>query len=640
MNTPSMSDDMLIPLSGPIDAVIRPPGSKSITNRALMVAAFADGVSTLRGALESDDTEAMREALGKLGIVVESTEGIWSVHGGPLGNTDEVLDVRASGTTARFLTAALTLANGDHQLDGTARMRERPIAPQADGLNALGANVEVIGVNGCPPVVVRGPALAGGSVEMDASQSSQFVSAIMLVAPMADDDTEISFIDDVVISRPYLVTTQEVMQAFGADVTLADSSISIAAKPYQPRDYEIEVDASAAVYPWVAAAITGGSVLVEGIAGASTQADVGVLDVLEAMGCSVDRAADSVRVSGPKRLSAVDVDMNSCPDGVLGVAVAAMFADGPSTIRNVASLRVKETDRLDALQAEIRRLGAEVTTGPDWITIVPQSLSGATIRTYDDHRMAMSFALAGLRVPNVRISDPGCVAKTWPTFFDALFEMVRPAVIAIDGPGGSGKTSVSRAVSQRLGLPHLDTGAYYRAATIAVLDRGVAKDDEVEVVAAVKRSVLDYENGVMLLDGRDVSVEIRSEAVTNAVSAVSAYPEVREQMVAAQRAWVTRRGGAAVVEGRDIGTAVFPDAPIKFYLTARPEVRAARRAQETDATPEDIAKDLVRRDTADSQRAVSPLAQADDAVVVDTSDLSIYEVIAELSEQAAGALGL
>lgn len=635
-----MSDPLPIPRSGPIDAVVRPPGSKSITNRALIAAALADGVSILQNPLDSDDTQAMRVALGKLGIQVQEDGSSWSVHGGALGHTDDTINVRASGTSTRFLTAALTLAQGEHRLDGVARIRERPIEAQVDGLNALGADVTVLGDNGCPPVRVRGPALVGGPVEMDASESSQFVSAVMLVAPKAQVDTEISFVDNIVISRPYLVTTQEVMGAFGADVRITDTTIKIAASGYQARRYAVEADASAAVYPWVAAAVTGGTVVTDGIAGDSTQADVGVLDVLGAMGCEVERLDTSIRVTGPQQLKGVDVDMNDCPDGVLGVAVAAMFADGPTTLRNVASLRVKETDRLDALRTEIQRLGGEATTGPDWITIVPRPLIGAVIETYDDHRMAMSFAVAGLRVSGIQIADPGCVAKTWPDYFEMLSKTVRPAVIAIDGPGGSGKTSVSRAVSVELGLPHLDTGAYYRAATIAALSSGASKEDADAVINAVRAADLDYDRGVMLLDGRDVSAEIRSEEVTNAVSAVSAYPEVRSQMVAAQRDWVRQRGGAAVVEGRDIGTAVFPDAPMKFYLTARPEVRAARRAQETDATPEDIQKDLARRDTADSQRAASPLAQADDAVVVDTSDLTIDDVIAALTTEATAVLGL
>lgn len=633
------TDTRLMLRSGPMRASIRPPGSKSITNRALVIAALADGVSTISAALESDDTEVMRSALTQLGVIIHVEDDIWTVHGGKLGHADNVLDVGASGTTARFLTAALTLAEGAHRVDGVQRMRERPIAAEVDALVVLGASVEAVGENGCPPVDVVGPALRGGSVVMDARESSQFVSAVMLVAPRAQRPVEISFLDGLVVSRPYLLTTQEVMEAFGATVAIKNDVVSVAATPYRPTDYVVEADASAAVYPWVAAAITRGRVTVHGLAGNSSQADMGVLDVLAAMGCEIDRGESSVAVEGSAQLRGVDVDMNTCPDGVLGVAVAAMFATSPTTIRNIASLRIKETDRLLALQTEIRRLGGQAETGSDWIRITPAPLRSATIETYDDHRMAMAFALAGLAVPGVVISDPACVSKTWPTFFEDLASIIRPAVVAIDGPGGSGKTSVSRAVSQSLRLPHLDTGAYYRAATIATLEAGAQKTDKDAVIAAVAEATFDYEDGVMLLNGRDVSEKIRSTDVTDAVSAVSAFPEVRTQMVAAQRDWVRQRGGAAVVEGRDIGTVVFPDAPLKFYLTARPEIRAARRAVEVDATPEDIQQGLERRDKADSQRAASPLSKAPDAVVVDTSDLRIDEVIGQLVDRAHEVFG-
>ena len=632
------TDPLPILRSGPIRGSIRPPGSKSITNRALIIAALAEGTSTLVGALDSDDTDAMRSALSELGVTCVSGGAAWTIQGGHLGHTENVLDVRASGTTARFLTAALTLAQGRHRLDGVQRMRERPLAAEVDGLNALGAAVAIVGENGCPPVEVVGPALAGGAVVVDARQSSQFVSAIMLVAPRAATPVEITFVENEIVSRPYLITTQEVMQAFGADVVVETDRIKIGSTPYRPTNYLIEPDASAAVYPWVAAAITRGTVTVTGLPGNSTQADMDVLAVLALMGCIVERTDTSVTIDGTAGLTGVDVDMNDCPDGVLGVAVAALFADGPTTIRNVASLRVKETDRLQALETELRKLGASVEVGPDSIRIIPGPMRGAVIETYDDHRMAMAFALAGLVIPGVSVTNPECVAKTWPSFFSDLGDLVRPAVVAIDGPGGSGKTSVSRAVSQALDLPHLDTGAYYRAATIAVLDAGADKTDNSATLQAVIDAAFDYRDGVMSIDGRDVSGEIRTEAVTNAVSSVSANPEIRKFMVQAQRAWVARCGGAAVVEGRDIGTAVFPDASVKFYLTAQPEVRAARRAAEIDATPEDIQQDLDRRDNADSSRAASPLARASDAHEIDTSDLSIEEVIAQLVAQTRSAL--
>ncbi len=408
---------------GPIDAVVHPPGSKSITNRALLAAALAEGDSVLAGALESDDTAAMRESLRALGANIDDSGDEWTVKGtaGRLRTPSRPLDARASGTTARFLTAAATLADGAVVVDGSPRLRQRPIADLADALRELGAAVEVLGREGCPPVLVGGGGLEGGSATIDASRSSQFVSAVMLAAPYARRDVELIWRGGVLVSRPYVGTTAEVMRAFGAEVGLRGDGVVVAAGGYRACRYTVEADASAAVYAFAAAAITGGRVRVEGIDPDSTQADLGVLDVLAAMGCAVRRGEGGITVSAPAGgLRAVEVDMNDMPDAVLAVAVTALFARGTTTIRNVANLRLKESDRLGALETELRRLGAQANAGDDHLVVEPAELQGAEIDTYDDHRMAMSFALAGLRVPGVVIRDPGCVAKTWPDFFEML----------------------------------------------------------------------------------------------------------------------------------------------------------------------------------------------------------------------------
>ena len=411
---------------GPLDATVRVPGSKSITNRAAVCAALADGPSTLENVLESDDTEAMRVALGALGVPIAVQGDTWGVsgRGGRLAAPAAPLDARASGTTARFLTAAATLADGPVVIDGAPRMRERPIDDLVDALRALGAQVYILGRSGCPPVRVAGGGLPGGRAAIDARRSSQFVTAVLLAAPYAQRDVVLEPVEGIVVSRPYVDLTLEVMAAFGAEAGWQEGGRTLrvaAGRPYRARRYAIEPDASAAAYPFAAAAIAGGEVRVPGVPARSHQADFRLLGILAQMGCTVERRGDTVAVRGPAgRLRAVDVDMNDLPDAVLALAVVALFAEGTTRIRNVANLRIKETDRLAALERELCKLGARARAGPDWLEIEPGPLRGAAIDTYDDHRMAMSFALAGLRVPGVVIRDPGCVAKTWPDYFDAL----------------------------------------------------------------------------------------------------------------------------------------------------------------------------------------------------------------------------
>jgi 3-phosphoshikimate 1-carboxyvinyltransferase len=308
-------------------------------------------------------------------------------------------------------------------LDGTPRMRERPIGELVDALQRLGVDVRAESKGGCPPVRARGGAPFGGEAVVDARRSSQYVSALLLVAPYAARNVVLRLQDGALVSRPYVDVTLDVMRAFGAEASFADrATLQVErGRTYEARAYAIEPDASTAAYFFAAAAIAGGRVRVEGLPGASAQADMGFLGMLERMGCEVERAEHSVEVRAPHAgLRAVDIDMNEMPDAVLAAAVTALFAQGTTHIRNVGNLRIKETDRLSALEAELRKLGAEAHAGPDSIAITPRALHGAEIVTYDDHRMAMAFALAGLRVPGVTIADPACVSKSWPQYFDAL----------------------------------------------------------------------------------------------------------------------------------------------------------------------------------------------------------------------------
>jgi len=402
------------------DRTVRPPGSKSITNRALIAAALAAGESRLTNPLRSDDTRAMIGCLRNLGVHISvAGDGLVVSSDGALDSAGR-LDARASGTTARFITAAAALASGPSIIDGTARMRERPIGPLVAALRELGAEVDADRDGSYPPVRTTGGGIQGGRTTIDGTVSSQFISAVLLSSPRAVRTVTIQ-LSAGTVSRPYLTTTLEVMASFGADARwIGPDTITVAPTGYRPTSFEVEADASAAVYPWAAAAITGATITVAGIHAGSTQADMSALSVLERMGSVVSTSGRGIAVTGPPRLEGVDADLNHCPDATLGLAVVATFARTATRFTNIANLRVKETDRLAALEAELTRVGARVETGADWIEIRPGPPRPARIRTYDDHRMAMSFAIAGLVRPGIVIEDPDCVDKTWPGFFDML----------------------------------------------------------------------------------------------------------------------------------------------------------------------------------------------------------------------------
>jgi 3-phosphoshikimate 1-carboxyvinyltransferase len=413
----------------PVDATVVIPGSKSITNRALLVAALAEGPSELIGALSSDDTRYMAEALNDLGVRVTGDEAAASFQvdggGGTFTAPEADLFVGNSGTTMRFLTAALPLGRGRYRIDGVPRMRQRPIAPLIGALNDLGADARSELDTGCPPVIVEAAGLPGGRTRMAGDLSSQYFSALMLAAPCARDGVVVD-VDGDLVSKPYLPMTAAVMAAFGATAEIDEERWSrIVVRPgqrYTGRVYRIEPDASNASYLFAAAAVTGGRVRVEGLGRGSLQGDLDFVEVLRAMGADVEIADDFTEVRGPAdgALRGVDLDLGPISDTAQTLAAIAPFAAGPTTIRGVAHARLKETDRVAALATELRRLGQEVDEFPDGLRITPRPIAPADVDTYDDHRMAMSFAVSALRSPGVRLRDPGCVAKTFPNFFDVL----------------------------------------------------------------------------------------------------------------------------------------------------------------------------------------------------------------------------
>ena len=413
----------------PVDSSIRPPGSKSLTNRALPIAAMAKGQSLLQGALQSDDTQVMIQSLIRLGIPVEhnletNTVRIDGQQGQvPVGSAD--LFIGNSGTTIRFLTALLGFAGGQYLLDGVPRMRERPIGPLVDALCALGANVVAESPNACPPVKIKSGRICGGTVGISGNISSQYLSGLMMAAPLANEDVIVE-IDGELVSKPYVEMTAAVMKSFGVQCELSPSFDRVAIRAgqsYVATDYTIEPDASAASYFWAVAAICGGSATVTGLNRSSLQGDVGFVNCLAQMGCRVDWGEDSITVFGPAK-HGIDIDMSDVSDTVQTLAAVAVFVKGTTLIRNIAHNRVKETDRIGNLVIELRKLGVEVDEHEDGLAIHPNGLKSADIETYDDHRMAMSFALVGLRQPGVRIHDPACVSKTYPNFFDDLNDFV------------------------------------------------------------------------------------------------------------------------------------------------------------------------------------------------------------------------
>jgi 3-phosphoshikimate 1-carboxyvinyltransferase len=417
------------PLIRPPRARVRVPGSKSITNRALILAALSDPArgSELRGVLDSEDTEVMIEALRALGFRVQTDSSQALVHvrrgnyANPIPAREADLFVANSGTSMRFLTAMVSLGEGRYRLDGVARMRERPIEDLLAALRQLGVNACSEQSNGFPPVLIEANGLKGGHVRIRGNMSSQFLSGLLMAAPFARGDVTID-IEGGLVSVPYVALTVALMRRFGARIdTDGASHWHVPGNQwYQSQCLDVEPDASAAGYFFGAAAILQGEVQVVGLPQPSLQGDVGFVNILEEMGCRVNRDTTGIRVSCGQPLHGVEVDMNHISDCVMTLAAVACFADGPTTIRNVAHIRYKETDRLKALATELRRIGAGVDEFPDGLTIRPAPLHGAVIETYNDHRMAMSLALVGLRVPGIVIRNPGCVAKTYPGFFADL----------------------------------------------------------------------------------------------------------------------------------------------------------------------------------------------------------------------------
>jgi 3-phosphoshikimate 1-carboxyvinyltransferase len=410
------------PLERPPDATIRVPGSKSVTNRALIIAALAEGHSRILNPLFSDDSFWLMNALVRLGIDVsaDGERGVVYVSGqsGEIYASGVDLFVGNAGTVARFLPPVLALGRGPYTVDGVPRMRERPVADLVDAMRQLGAAVEYVGEVAKFPLTIRGGGIPGGEARVSASKSSQFISGLLMASPYAGAPVTIH--PEGRKEWPYVGITVALMRAFGVEVDQANGRLTVAPATYSSRDYEVEADASGASYFMAAAAVTGGRVRIPGLGSSSPQGDLRFAGVLRDMGCRVEVASDYIEVQGPDRLQGVEVDMNAFSDTMITLSAIAPFATTPTTIKNVAHTRLQETDRLWAVATELNRLGIGTQTTSSSIRIIPDQVQSGVVRTHGDHRMAMAFAVTGLVASGIRIGDPGCVTKTFPGYFGAL----------------------------------------------------------------------------------------------------------------------------------------------------------------------------------------------------------------------------
>jgi len=644
---------------------VRLPGSKSISNRVLLLAGLAEGTTELRDLLASDDTRVMLDALRALGCGVEPVAGArdaWRITGlgGRLAVHEADLFLGNAGTAMRPLTATLALLaatqGGSFTLRGVARMHERPIADLVDALRPLGCTIDDLGRPGYPPLRVsgeRGGTLAlHGPIRVRGDVSSQFLTALLLALPLAADARDLVVeVEGELISKPYVEITLALLARFGIVVQRAGESrftIARGSVYRSPGRLHVEGDASSASYFIAAGAIAaagGAPVRIEGVGSDSIQGDIAFVDAARAMGAQVASGPGWIEVRrGRWPLAGLTIDANHLPDAAMTLAMMALYADGPTRIGGIASWRVKETDRIAAMATELRKLGAAVVEGADFIEVTPPpspaDWRAAAIATYDDHRMAMCASLAafnplaGAHVP-LRILEPRCVAKTFPDYFEALLGLVQAApddvpVIAIDGPTASGKGTLAAAVARALGFHLLDSGLLYRATGLAATRGGVALDDAPRLAALAATLDLRFgqgeEAGRTWLRGREVSDELRLEASGLAASRVSALPAVREALHGLQLAF--RRAPGLVADGRDMGTVVFPAAGLKVFLTASAAERAERRHKQLiskgiSANIADLRADLEARDERDRKRVVAPLKPAGDALLLDNSQLDI-----------------
>ncbi len=652
------------------------PGSKSISNRVLLLAALSQGTTTIHDLLDSDDTQVMLTGLKQLGCKItpdavtpgQSIE-VTGIGGQLPAGTAATLFLGNAGTAMRPLTAALSVLGGNFEMTGVPRMYERPIGDLVDALRQLGCKIDYLKDEGFPPLKIGQPdfsQLSSESIKVRGDVSSQFLTSLLMALPLLAKDRDITIeVVGELISKPYIHITLELLARFGIAVKNENWQRFVipAGSRYQsPGDIHVEADASSASYFIALGAIATGttdeadadnaaepkSIRILGVGQDSIQGDIRFIEAAQAMGAQVESGPNWLEVSrGSWPLKAIDLDCNHIPDAAMTLATMALYADGTTTLRNIASWRVKETDRIAAMAIELRKLGATVEEGADYIRVTPpaskSAWKAASIHTYDDHRVAMCFSLAAFnpaKLP-VRIEDPKCVAKTFPDYFEALFsvsetERERIPVICIDGPTASGKGTIAAEVAKALGYQPLDSGALYRITGLAASRAGLALDESNEEAIAEMALEMpirfDAQQRVWL-GNEDISQAIRSEEAGMNASRVSALPAVRSALVDLQLSFQALPG--LVADGRDMGTVIFPHAPLKVYLWASAQCRAERRYKQLiskgiSANMCTLLADLEARDARDMNRATAPLKPAEDSLQLDSSEMTIEQVVAQV----------
>ena len=667
-----------LPALNAAGGTVRLPGSKSISNRVLLLAGLSEGTTTVHDLLDSDDTAVMLKALEQLGCGLQRRwqdgREVLEVRGvgGRLRTHQAALFLGNAGTAMRPLTAALavmaTLQGGEFELSGVPRMHERPIGDLVDALRQLGCQVQDLGQPGYPPLRLQGR--AGGAlnlaqpVRVRGDVSSQFLTALLLALPLAARTQPVVIeVEGELISKPYIDITLALLQRFGVAVQREGwQRFTIpAGSTYQsPGRIHVEGDASSASYFVALGAIAAVDqpIRIEGVGADSIQGDIRFVEAAQAMGADIQTGPGWLSVRrGAWPLRAIELNCNHIPDAAMTLAVMALYAQGTTRLSDIGSWRVKETDRIAAMAAELRKVGAHVDEGPDWIAVTPPAPTAwqrASVCTYDDHRMAMCLSLAAFNplagaqpAVGVRIEDPRCVGKTFPDYFEALFALsaARPhdiPVITIDGPSSSGKGTLAARVAAALGWHYLDSGVLYRAVGLAAQTRGLLPADVQQPMSDVQQAAvaalaagldIRFEGDRVWIDGQDQTDAVRHEAAGALASRVSAVPAVRTALH--QRQLDFRVVPGLVADGRDMGTVVFPDAALKVFLTADAATRAQRRYKQLisngiSANIDSLRLDLEARDLRDRTRAVAPLKPAEGAVMFDNSSTSIEESVQQV----------
>jgi 3-phosphoshikimate 1-carboxyvinyltransferase len=630
------------------------PGSKSISNRVLLLAGLSRGTTVVHDLLDSDDTQVMLEALRQLGCTVDTDGSTVRITGlgGRLAVREASLFLGNAGTAMRPLTAALAVLaatqGGKFELKGVPRMHERPIGDLVDALRQLGCGIDCLVNDGYPPLRLSAGTLNTRSpIRVRGDVSSQFLTALLLALPLVSTDNDVTIeVVGELISKPYVEITLNLLARFGIEVNREgwQRFVIPQGSAYRtPGDIHVEADASSASYFIALGAIAaqgGQTVRIEGVGSDSIQGDIRFVDAARAMGADITSGPGWLEVKrGQWPLKAIELDCNHIPDAGMTLAVMALYAQGTTRLTHIASWRVKETDRIAAMATELRKLGATVTEGADFIEVTPPATwRAAAIHTYDDHRIAMCFSLAAFNAPGlpVRILDPRCVGKTFPDYFEALFSVARTRtdripVITIDGPTASGKGTLASAVAQQLGYHFLDSGALYRATALAAMRAGIAETDEAGLARTAAGLQLRFADQHIWLAGEEVSDQLRREDVGAMASKVSVWPAVRAALLELQLAH--RRLPGLVADGRDMGTVIFPGADLKVFVVASAAVRAERRHKQLiskgiSSNIDSLRADLEMRDARDQSRSVSPLKPAEDAMVLDNSALTVDQCVA------------